>query len=288
LLRGNETHLNLADFISLTSRTEQPAFSREAPRVAAKHWRNDMGRKILTFASVSLCCLTFPLPVSASEHWGYEGEFSPENWHKADPSFFMCEKGKNQTPINIVPQYTTNLPALEIAYPVKAEAFLNNGHTLQAQFPAGNSIRVGDETFSLVQLHFHAPSENHLNGKSFPLEAHFVHQDKNGNPVVMAVFFEEGKINEGLEALWRNMPRQVNTSVSLSPGFDANGILPSDKSYIYFNGSLTTPPCSEGVRWYVLRTPGRVAKSQTVAFTEILGRPNNRPLQPVNARPVLQ
>ncbi|MDR2503542.1 MAG: carbonic anhydrase family protein [Deltaproteobacteria bacterium] len=247
------------------------------------------GKIVPSIVVVFICLAAAPfVAYAASGHWGYEGEFSPENWHKADHSFGLCGNGKNQSPIDIVPQFATTLPALDISYPLKAESFLNNGHTLQAQFPAGNILRVGKSSFSLIQAHFHTPSENRLNGRSFPLEAHFVHQDKDGYLAVMAVFFEEGKFNTGLESLWRYMPLTVNETVALPSGFDPNVILPPDRGYIYFNGSLTTPPCSEGVRWYVLRSPVAVDKSQIAAFAGTMGHPNNRPLQPVNARPVLR
>ncbi|MDR1360304.1 MAG: carbonic anhydrase family protein [Deltaproteobacteria bacterium] len=244
--------------------------------------------KIALHLFVLACLVCVPSFAGAAGHWGYTGEFPPENWHKADPSFGLCGNGKNQTPVDLVPQFTTMLPALQIAYPLKAQSFLNNGHTLQAQFPEGNTLRVGQDSFGLIQAHFHTPSENRLHGESFPLEAHFVHQSKDGELAVMAVFFAEGESSSGLDQLWRNMPKKVNETVPLPSGFDPVAILPPDREYIYFNGSLTTPPCSEGVRWYVLRTPLTVGKSQIAAFLEVMGHPNNRPLQPVNARPILQ
>ena len=250
-----------------------------------------MKKYLQSVLGVFLACLILASPTLAAEghHWGYTGEFSPENWHKAGPSFGLCQEGKNQTPIDIKPHYDVALPALNLLYTHKGESILNNGHTIQVPFPSGNSLTVtGDKAYSLLQVHFHSPSENTLNGESFPMEAHFVHKDNDGNLLVLAVFFKEGEANPGIAALWKNMPQAANQTAKLSQAFDPMSILPSSMDYIYFNGSLTTPPCSEGVRWCVLKTPLTVSKEQAEALLKIMKGPNNRPLQPANARPVLQ
>ena len=249
-----------------------------------------MKEYIQSFVGVLLACLILVSPALAAEghHWGYTGEFSPENWHKADPSFGLCQEGKNQTPIDIKADYDVALPALNLAYDHKGESVLNNGHTIQVSFPSGNSLTVGDRVFSLLQVHFHSPSENTLNGQSFPMEAHFVHKDSEGNLLVLAVFFKEGEANPGMAALWKDMPKAANQTAKLSQAFDPKSILPASMDYIYFNGSLTTPPCSEGVRWSVLKTPLTVSKEQAEELLKVMKGPNNRPLQPANARPVLE
>jgi carbonic anhydrase len=238
-----------------------------------------------------LACLLLAAPVLAAEgpHWGYAGAFDPRNWHKADPSFGLCRDGKNQTPVNIRPQYDVALPDLHILYDRKGESVLNNGHTIQVPFPAGNSLTVaGDRAFSLVQVHFHAPGENVLNGRSFLMEGHFVHRDNEGNLLVLAVFYQEGAENPGIASLWKDMPQAAGRTAKLSQPFDPKSILPANLDYAYFNGSLTTPPCSEGVRWCVLKTPLTVSKAQAEALVKVMKGPNNRPLQAINARPVLE
>ncbi|MDR1125434.1 MAG: carbonic anhydrase family protein [Deltaproteobacteria bacterium] len=233
--------------------------------------------------------LSASLAFSAEEqHWGYSGAYSPENWHKADPSFAMCKEGKNQAPINIEPRYDVALPALELRYGRKGETVLNNGHTIQVPFSNGNSLTVaGGAVYSLQQVHFHTPSENTLAGRSFLLEAHFVHQDENGNMLVLAVFYKDGEKNPGLEPLWAAMPQAAGRTAKLTEKFDPMSILPASLDYIYFNGSLTTPPCWEGVRWCALKTPLTVSQDQAQALRNAMKGPNNRPVQPVNARPVL-
>jgi len=138
-----------------------------------------------------------------------------------------------------------------------------------------------------MQFHFHSPSENHINDESFPMEAHIVHGDGVGNFAVIAVMFKEGEANPALEALWENMPttegehRKLNTA-------NLSDLLPENKDYYRFTGSLTTPPCSEGLRWLVLKNPITASKAQIEQFQKVMQHPNNRPLQPINARVILQ
>ncbi|MDR0934164.1 MAG: carbonic anhydrase [Burkholderiaceae bacterium] len=226
--------------------------------------------------------------VAGPTHWGYEGQFGPLNWDKADPSYFMCKSGKNQSPIDVVPAYDVKLPPLELNSTMKGDTFTNNGHTAVVHFPAGNTLMIGDEKFNLLQLHFHAPGENHLNGKGFPMEAHFVHKDSHGNLLVLALFFVEGKANPNLGKLWQALPKKEGETNKLSTSITPDALLPSVREYAYFNGSLTTPPCSEGVRWLVLEQPVTASKEQIAAFAKVMGHFNNRPLQPVNARPILK
>jgi carbonic anhydrase len=139
-----------------------------------------------------------------------------------------------------------------------------------------------------LQFHFHAPSENHINGHSYPLEAHFVHADKNGDLAVVAVMFEEGSANPGLKKAWPGMPKHPGEKHELSETVAADDILPNDRDYYRFNGSLTTPPCSEGVYWLVMKNVATASKEQIDAFSHVLNEPNNRRLQAKNARIILQ
>ncbi len=159
---------------------------------------------------------------------------------------------------------------------------------MQVNYASGSSIKVDGTSFELKQLHFHAPSENHIEGKSYPLEAHLVHASDEGDLAVVAVMFEEGGANEGLEQAWSSMPEQAGEEKTLQSSLSADDILPSDRDYYRFNGSLTTPPCTQGVRWLVMKQPVTASKEQIEHFADVLHEPNNRPLQPVNARPVLQ
>lgn len=220
-------------------------------------------------------------------HWAYSGKEGPENWAKLSPEFGACA-GRNQTPINLTGFIEADLKPIKITYQAGGNEILNNGHTVQVNYAAGSSITVDGIQFDLKQFHFHVPSENHINGKSYPMEAHLVHSDKDGNLAVVALMFKEGAENKVLAKIWSLMPENAGEKIALPSLYNVAQLLPSNKSYYFFNGSLTTPPCTEGVRWLVLKTPVSVSKEQVEAFAHVIHHPNNRPVQPVNARPVLQ
>lgn len=221
-------------------------------------------------------------------HWGYTGHEGPENWGGLDPSYRLCATGKNQSPIDVVDVIEADLPALEIDYPRDASEILNNGHTVQANFPAGNFIMLGGHRFELKQVHFHTPSENRIEGREYPLEAHFVHADAEGNLAVIAVMFEEGRENAAVARLWKDMPMKSGERHALNVKVSPLAMLPAERDYYRFNGSLTTPPCSEGVWWQVMKTPLTLSREQVEHFSHAVHGHNNRPLQSHNARPVLQ
>jgi carbonic anhydrase len=155
-------------------------------------------------------------------------------------------------------------------------------------FESGSSISLDGIQFELKQFHFHSPSENQINGKSFPLEAHLVHSDKDGNLAVVSVVFDEGKANSVVGAAWGQMPKTEGGKNALPSKVAATGLLPKNRDHYRYNGSLTTPPCTEGVRWIVMKKPMTVSKMQIEAFKTTLGFANNRPVQPVNARMILK
>jgi carbonic anhydrase len=220
-------------------------------------------------------------------HWEYSGEAGPDNWAKLSPEFSACA-GKNQSPINLAGFIEAELDPITINYKAGTSEILNNGHTVQINAVPGSSISIDGVQFDLKQFHFHAPSENLINGKSYPMEAHLVHADKNGNLAVIAVMFTEGDKNKGLEKAWAQMPQEAGSKVALTSGISPQEILPSHRNYYRFNGSLTTPPCSEGVRWLVMKHTISASKEQIEKFAHVMHHPNNRPVQQVNARPVLK
>ena len=224
-------------------------------------------------------------------HWGYTGHNNPTQWGELSPKYAMCSQGKNQSPINLVinDSKETNLQDITFSYKTDSHTVLNNGHTIQVNVDAGSTIMIDGKTFELKQFHFHTPSENEINGKHFPLEAHFVHLDKEGNIAVVALMFEEGKSNPILEKVWDKMPaKEEDKNLFTLSSADVNALLPEDKAYYRFSGSLTTPPCSEGVRWFVLKKPVSVSKEQVEKFLHTMHHPNNRPVQGLNARKVLR
>ncbi len=216
------------------------------------------------------------------------GDAGPTNWAKLSPEFATCGVGRNQSPIDLTHLIEADLAPIGFDYSTKADEVINNGHTIQANYRSGSSITVDGHNFELKQFHFHSPSENAIEGESFPLEAHLVHADKNGNLAVVAVMFREGKANPTLERLWQAMPEEAGGKTSLGDGVSVEGILPASRDYYRFNGSLTTPPCTEGVEWLVLKTPMTVSAEQLHRFSHVMHHANNRPVQPVNARPILK
>ena len=240
---------------------------------------------VLAAALLSACASTAP---TAHPSWGYTGAGAPEHWAQLSGDYSAC-KGKNQSPINLTGFLKAELEPLKPTYVAGGQEILNNGHTIQVNFTPGSQLMVDGTAFELKQFHLHAPSENHINGKSFPMENHLVHADKDGNLTVLAIMYEEGEENAALAKFWAQSPKKGGDKAALAAPVDAASLLPAQLDYYRFNGSLTTPPCSEGVRWLVLKQPVTASKAQIAAFTSAIGGGhNNRPVQPVNARPVLQ
>lgn len=229
-----------------------------------------------------------PVAVHGAAHWGYTGETGPAHWASLKPEFATCGSGKNQSPIDLTGFIEAELQPIAFNYGTVATEVVNNGHTIQANYQPGSTITVDGHSFELKQFHFHSPSENTIDGESFPLEAHLVHADKDGNLAVVAVMFREGEANPALAKLWQAMPEKAGDKAGLGDGVSVNGILPASRDYYRFNGSLTTPPCTEGVEWLVLKSPMTVSAEQVHRFSHVMHHPNNRPVQPVNARPVLK
>lgn len=222
---------------------------------------------------------------SHEAHWGYEGKYSPSHWGEMKEQFAMCSKGKEQSPINIIPTEDVNLKALGFNYHTDSTDVINNGHTVQVNIASGSTVNINGVDYELKQFHFHTPSENNINGKRFPLEAHFVHAAKDGSLAVVAVMFEEGKENPIIGKIWSKFPLKENEKVSINlSSNDIKSIMPLNKDYYKFIGSLTTPPCSENVKWNVFKTSMTISKEQVKQFFDIFEHPNNRPIQDTNRR----
>ena len=240
-----------------------------------------------TLFAVGMLLLSSSAVFAGGAHWEYSGEAGPDNWAKLSPEYSACA-GKNQSPINLTGFIEAKLKPIIFNYRGGSAEILNNGHTVQINALSGSSISVDGILFDLTQFHFHAPSENLIQGKSFPLEVHLVHADKDGNLAVVAVMVTEGKANKVLEKAWAQMPEKEGDKLVLSSSISPQEILPPNRDYYRFNGSLTTPPCTEGVRWLVMKHTVSASKEQIERFAHVMHHPNNRPVQPVNARPVLK
>ena len=221
-------------------------------------------------------------------HWAYSGQEGPEHWGSLDSDFITCSTGKNQSPVNLIRMTKGYLPHIKVNYSTGGNEILNNGHTIQVNYASGSSIKVGKHEFELKQFNFHSPSENTIEGHSYPMEAHFVHADKAGNLAVVAVMFAQGNYNAELEKAWSQMPANKGDKQVLRHQVDANRLLPRRHDYIRYNGSLTTPPCSEGVTWIVMEDIESASIEQIQHFRQVMQHPNNRPVQPVNARLIIK
>lgn len=219
-------------------------------------------------------------------HWSYDGPTGPQAWGQLQPSFNVCAIGKRQSPIHIEESATLQGPAepLQIRYQPSKGTVVNNGHTIQVDVDGENALTVRGSTYRLLQFHFHHPSEERVNYKGYAMVAHLVHKNDMGQLAVLAVLFDPGEASPVIDTVWTHMPLDVNDRVRLPDNaIDINLALPQDKRYYQFMGSLTTPPCTEGVLWLVLKTPMTLSRDQLKLFSRLF--PNNaRPIQPVNDR----
>jgi len=217
------------------------------------------------------------------KHWSYSKHGGPSEWGELDQSFASCQLGKVQSPIDIRDAKAADLPPIKFDYRPSPLKVIDNGHTIQVSYAPGSSIDVGGTRYELVQFHFHKPSEEKIAGKGHAMVAHLVHRGPDGSLAVVAVLLDKGRDNPTLHAVWNNLPKHKDKEISAPVAIDASTLLPTDKGYYTFQGSLTTPPCSEGVRWFVLKSPMTMANAEISAFAKIYPM-NARPSQPLNGR----
>ena len=218
-------------------------------------------------------------------HWSYDGEHGPEHWGGMSREFEKCSKGMRQSPIDITDAAGEKLPAIKFAYKPTKLKLLNNGHTIQVNYDKGSFITVGNEKYQLAQFHFHTPSEHTLGGKAFANELHLVHKSAKGGLAVVGILLEDGAENPAYKNVFANLPKKSDETIDTAISINAESLLPADRSYYRYDGSLTTPPCSEGVNWFVLKTPIQLSKEQLAKYTEIFKK-TNRPVQPLHDRKI--
>jgi carbonic anhydrase len=242
-------------------------------------------------AGLALCpiCVSsgFAAEGGHAPHWGYEGEAGPAKWGDLDAANQVCSVGSQQSPIDISPTISASLYPLELKWADKASTVVNNGHTIQLNFAEGSTLKLGGVTFALLQLHFHRPSEHLIDGKNYPMEAHFVHRSASGGLAVIGVLMEAGKTNAAFNKIVSTMPESEGPPVKADDAINPNALLPGKLSYYRYEGSLTTPPCSEIVDWVVLTERIEVAQADIAAFARLY-QMNARPAQKDNRRFVLQ
>lgn len=219
--------------------------------------------------------------------WTYE---LAAEWGQLDPNYAVCNAGKEQSPIDIRNAEKADLPALGFEYksgPLKY--VINNSHTIRVNYQnapgSGDMLVVGGERYQLTQFHFHRPSEEHVNGKPYPMEIHLMHQARDGKTAGVTVFLVPGRTNTTVQKIWAHMPKSEGQEAVAGVAINPADLLPHDLGYFTYMGSQTAPPCTEGITWFVLKTPLEVSREQIEAFARLY--PNNvRPIQPLNGRVV--
>ncbi|MBX3069090.1 MAG: carbonic anhydrase family protein [Thermomicrobiales bacterium] len=219
-------------------------------------------------------------------HWNYEGDNGPEEWGSLDESYAACDAGSAQSPIDIAGAGETEAVDVAVDFATIAPMrIINNGHTVQVNIDPGSSAEIDSVHYNLLQFHFHAPSEHAIDGERQAMELHFVHKTDETATAVLGLLLREGQANAALEPVFANMPAEAGDEQSVDVELDLAAVLPSNPTTFRYGGSLTTPPCTEGVSWIVFAEPVEISTEQLAIFQAI--HPNNaRPLQEVNDRDV--
>jgi carbonic anhydrase len=255
-------------------------------KIRALHTRPNLSSAVLAFTLLSTA-LAYA-QVHKSGHWSYDGDEGPSHWGDLNPDFAPCKNGHHQSPIDIRNPQKADLPPIRFDYKPSPLHIIDNGHTIMINYAPGSSIRVGDKQYALKQFHFHRPSEEKINGKGYEMVVHLVHADQDGKLAVVAILLENGKNNPLIDELWNELPKEKEKEERLDTiTINAANLLPPDPSYYTFSGSLTTPPCSENVTWFVLKRPVSVSASEIEQFSRLY-RNDARPTQPLFDRAVLE
>jgi carbonic anhydrase len=226
-------------------------------------------------ASLDLAAGTSLLPT----HWDYEGAEGPDAWGKMRPEFSKCATGTRQSPIDIRGGIAVDLEPIRFDYRPSAFSVIDNGHTVQVNVEPGNSITITGKRYELTQFHFHRPSEERINGRQYDMVVHLVHKDVDGHLAVVAVLLDRGSAQAIVQTVWNNLPLEKGDEVRAGSRIDLSQLLPEDRRYYTYMGSMTTPPCSEGVLWMVMKQPVPISVEQVAIFSR---------LYPMNARPIQQ
>jgi carbonic anhydrase len=272
---GESTSLHEVRVVTRTEPPAPPPVARPAPRAAAK------AAAVATVAS--------PAAGHAGHAaWGYQGPAGPQTWGGLRPDFSLCGNGQRQSPIDIRGGLAVDLEPVSFQYQASRFGVIDNGHTVQANVAAGNFIQLGGKRYELVQFHFHRPSEERIDGRQFEMSVHLVHKDEQGRLAVVAVLLDKGQQPQGaVQKVWNNLPLEKGEENAARVALDLSELLPADRRYYTYMGSLTTPPCSEGVQWVVMRQPVAVSAEQIELFARIYPM-NARPVQQAGGRRILQ
>ncbi len=219
----------------------------------------------------------------ATAHWDYAGEAGPAQWGSLKPENRMCAYGQRQSPIDIRDGIKVDLEPIVFDYRPTQFRVIDNGHTVQVNLEPGNSIIVSGRRYDLIQFHFHRPSEERINSRQYDMVAHLVHKDVQGRLAVVAILMEQGMANPMVQLVWNSLPLEKNTEQYAPVMFDMSRMVPEQRQYYTYMGSLTTPPCSEGVLWLVMKQPASMSPEQINVFSRLYPM-NARPIQPTGGR----
>ncbi|SHN42401.1 carbonic anhydrase [Duganella sacchari] len=222
-------------------------------------------------------------PKVYSNVWSYEGETGPANWGKINPAWAKCGTGNRQSPIDIRDGMKVDLEQITFDYHPSSFNVTDNGRTVQVMVGSGNFITVGNRMYELIQFHFHRPSEERVNGKGYEMVMHLVHKDGEGRLAVLALLLERGKSQPVIQTVWNNLPLEKYDTAAPSSLLDPMELLPARRDYFTYMGSLTTPPCTEGVLWLVMKEPVQASPAQMALFSRLYPL-NARPTQPGSGR----
>jgi carbonic anhydrase len=221
--------------------------------------------------------------------WSYSGSGAPEHWGTLQHEFAECQLGMHQSPIDIQNTKASNSVNIQFDYVATPLTVANNGHSIQVNYASGSTVTIDGEKYALLQFHFHTPSEHRIGGISSPMELHLVHRHldaaKSNQLAVLAVMLKEGDANPVIQQIWDNIPPMGQNRQILGQSLNAIALLPQEADYYSYDGSLTTPPCTENVKWYIFEQPMAVSVEQIQAFQSIYAQ-DARPLQPINGRTV--
>jgi carbonic anhydrase len=249
-----------------------------------------LGRFLVAVTVLGLWCTTI---VAGQDHkaehiWDYGGSLGPSHWGDLKPEFTACKAGHRQSPIDIRHPQKADLPAIQFDYKLSPLHIIDNGHTIMINYAPGSFIRVGGKQYELKQFHFHRPSEEKVNGHAFAMVVHLVHADSDGNLAVVAVLLNKGTDNPLVRELWNDLPKEKEKEEALEQvQIDLTQLLPASRGYFTFPGSLTTPPCSENVTWFVLKQPVTISAEEVGRFSTLYHN-DARPTQSLDGRVVLE
>ncbi|MGC6486105.1 MAG: carbonic anhydrase [Planctomycetota bacterium] len=217
--------------------------------------------------------------------WGYGGADGPARWAELSPSYHLARDGREQSPIDLRGAQRADLAPLRFDYRPVSVRLVYNGHSVQEDEDGASHLVVGEDAYELKQFHFHSPSEHTVDGRLFEMEVHFVHESAAGEVAVVSVLVERGAHNAAFDSMWRALPDRDHPTGRSEERVEVASLLPAAPDYFAYRGSFTTPPCTEGVRWFVMRQPIQLAPAQLATFRRVIYG-NNRPVQPQNGRAI--